>query len=112
VFPNKDEGKTTNEEELKESFRVSESSFSTDISGPKAFTAVDRTTDTSVGSWLSNMYDKVKNTGNKLYGKVEEFGETPTMKRYEGEVLNVIDHVEKGISVCLDEVTDRIWKTS
>jgi len=58
------------------------------------------------------MYDKVRETGNKMYEKVEEFGETPTMKSLEGDVLTVIDHVEKGIGVCLDEVTDRIWTPS
>jgi len=108
AFPDKDEGKKLNEEEFKES----ESRYSTEISGPRAYTAESRTTDESEGSWLTKVYDKVRETGNKMYEKVEEFGETPTMKRYEGEVLNVIDHVEKGIGVCLDEVTDRIWKPS
>jgi len=34
------------------------------------------------------------------------------MKKYEEKVVTVFDHIEKGLSVVLDEVTDRVWKSS
>jgi len=47
-----------------------------------------------------------------MYEKAEQVGENPTMKNIEEKVVTVFDHLEKGLEVVLDEVTDRVWKTS